>query len=41
VALGGKHTTQKKQIARLHRFHICPERLRGDGSSMSSLFNRC
>src|SRR6266852_3268858 len=28
VALRGKHPAQKKQIARLHRFHICPERLR-------------
>src|SRR5258706_14774345 len=29
VALRGKHPAQKKQIARLHRFHICPERLGG------------
>ena len=28
VALRGKHPAQKKQIARLHRFHICSERLR-------------
>src|SRR6202023_2973123 len=28
VAFRGKHPAQKKQIARLHRFHICPERLR-------------
>ena len=29
VAIRGKHPAQTKQIARLHRFHICPERLRG------------
>jgi hypothetical protein len=28
VALRGKHPAQKKQIARPHRFHICPKRLR-------------
>jgi hypothetical protein len=28
VALGGEHPAQEKQIARLHRFHICPEQLR-------------
>src|SRR6266513_5769613 len=28
VAFRGKHPTQKKQIARLHRFHIGTERLR-------------
>jgi hypothetical protein len=29
VAFRGKHPAQKKQIARLHRFHIGAERLRG------------
>ena len=29
VAFGGKHPAQKKQIARLHRFHIGAERLGG------------
>ena len=28
VAFRGKHPAQKKQIARLHRFHIGAERLR-------------
>jgi hypothetical protein len=28
MAFGGQHIAQKKQIARLHRFHICAERLR-------------
>ncbi len=28
VAFRGKHPAQKKQIARLHRFHISAERLR-------------
>src|SRR6266481_856905 len=28
-AFRGKHPAKKKQIARLHRFHIGPERLRG------------
>src|ERR1700681_2411990 len=28
-ALRGKHPAKKKQIARLHRFRIGPERLRG------------
>jgi hypothetical protein len=29
VAFRGKHPAQKKQIARLHRFHVGAERLRG------------
>ena len=28
MAFGGQHIAQKKQIARLYRFHICAERLR-------------
>jgi hypothetical protein len=28
MAFGGQHPAQKKQIARLYRFHICAERLR-------------
>ena len=28
AALGGEHPGQEEQIARLHRFHIGPERLR-------------
>jgi len=41
MAFGGKHAAQKKQIARLYRFHVGTEWLRGAGSWMPSSFNRC
>jgi len=41
VAFGGKHATQKKQIARLYRFHVGAEWLRGAGSWTPNSFNRC
>jgi len=38
VAFGGKHAAQKKQIARLHRFHVGTEWLRGRGELDAQFF---
>src|ERR1700745_3140217 len=38
VAFGGKHATQKKQIARLYRFHVGAEWLRGRGELDAQFF---
>jgi len=40
VAFRWKHPTQKKQMARLHRFHISAERLGCAGSLIPISFNR-
>ena len=41
VAFRGEHSAQKKQIARLHRFHIGAERLRRRRELDAKFFNRC